>query len=44
VALWNLKQYQEAIASYDKAIQIKPDYQLAINNRKQLLTQLGRSK
>ena len=44
IALVALKQYQEAIASYDKAIQIKPDYQLAINNRKELLTQLGRSK
>ncbi|MEP0874722.1 tetratricopeptide repeat-containing serine protease family protein [Funiculus sociatus GB2-M2] len=43
-ALWNLKQYEKAIESYDKAIQIKPDYQTAIDNRKNLLTQLGRSK
>ncbi|MEW5856764.1 MAG: tetratricopeptide repeat protein [Cyanobacteriota bacterium] len=44
VALGELKQYEKAIESYDKAIQIKPEYQRAIDNRKDLLTQLGRSK
>src|SRR5919202_148960 len=41
-ALVLLKQYDEALKSFDKAISIKPDYQLAIDNRKKLLTKLGR--
>lgn len=40
-ALVLLKRYDEALKSFDKAISIKPDYQLAIDNRKKLLTKLG---
>ncbi|MFM6351558.1 MAG: tetratricopeptide repeat protein, partial [Dolichospermum sp.] len=32
-ALLNMQQYKEAIASYDKAIEYKPDYQQAIEAR-----------
>jgi tetratricopeptide (TPR) repeat protein len=31
--LLNLQQYQQAIASYNKAIEYKPDYQQAIEAR-----------
>ena len=43
-ALNNLTRYEEAIKSYDKATKFDPNNQRAINNRKQLLTKLGRSK
>ncbi|MEA5552044.1 tetratricopeptide repeat protein [Anabaena cylindrica UHCC 0172] len=42
--LLNLKQYQEAIASYEQAIKYKPDYQQAIDARKQAQTQLQPEK
>ena len=42
-ALHVLKRYDEALKSYDKAISIQPDFQLAIDNCKRLLTPLGRS-
>jgi tetratricopeptide (TPR) repeat protein len=42
VALDNLGQYEDAIASYDKAIEIKPDYYEAWNNRGNALGDLGR--
>ncbi len=37
-----LKNYEEAIVSYDKAIAIKPDYDKAWNNRGNALRNLGR--
>ena len=37
-----LKRYEEAIASYDKALEIKPDFQEAWNNRGSALGKLGR--
>jgi superkiller protein 3 len=40
VVLRNLQRYSEAIASFDKAIQITPDFQVAIENRQQALSQL----
>ncbi|HAZ43585.1 MAG TPA: hypothetical protein DCZ55_03670 [Cyanobacteria bacterium UBA11371] len=33
-ALNQLKQYEAAIASYDKAIKLDPNHQTAIDNRK----------
>ncbi|WP_414588282.1 CHAT domain-containing protein, partial [Scytonema sp. PCC 10023] len=42
VALGNLGRHEEAIASYDKAIEIKPDYDSAWNNRGVALGNLGR--
>ncbi len=43
VSLWYLHRYEEALKCYEKAISIEPDFQLAINNRNDLLRQLGRS-
>jgi eukaryotic-like serine/threonine-protein kinase len=40
--LFNLKRYQEAVEAYDKALEIKPDYQPAINGRKEALKLWGR--
>jgi tetratricopeptide (TPR) repeat protein len=37
-----LKRYEEAITSYDKALEIKPDYHEAWNNRGIALRKLGR--
>lgn len=36
-----LQRYKEAIASFDKAIQIQPNFPMAIHNRTQALSQLG---
>jgi tetratricopeptide (TPR) repeat protein len=36
-----LGRHKEAIESYDKALQIKPDYKLAQDNRKLALKKLG---
>lgn len=33
-ALYNLERYKDAIASFDRALLLKPDYQLAVENRK----------
>jgi Flp pilus assembly protein TadD len=41
VALDNLGQYEEAIASFDKAIEIKPDNDSAWLNRGVALDNLG---
>ena len=41
-ALLNLGRYEEAIASYDKALEIKPDQDEAWNNRGVALGNLGR--
>jgi tetratricopeptide (TPR) repeat protein len=38
----SLKKYEEAIAAYDKALQIKPDFHEAWNNRGNALDDLGR--
>ena len=43
VALWYLQRYEEALKYYEKAISIKPDFEIGINNRNDLLRQLGRS-
>jgi tetratricopeptide (TPR) repeat protein len=37
-----LEEYEEAIASYDKALQLKPDNDLALYNRGNALRKLGR--
>jgi tetratricopeptide (TPR) repeat protein len=42
VALRELGRYEEAVASYDKAIEIKPDNDSAWNNRGNALDELGR--
>ncbi|WP_143288267.1 CHAT domain-containing protein, partial [Calothrix rhizosoleniae] len=42
VALGYLEKYEEAIASYDKAVEIKPDYDTAWNNRGSALFYLRR--
>jgi tetratricopeptide (TPR) repeat protein len=42
LALWNLGRYEEAIASYDKAVEIKPDKHEAWYNRGLALGNLGR--
>jgi tetratricopeptide (TPR) repeat protein len=39
-ALGNLQRYEDAIASFNKAIQIQPDFDVAIENRKQALSQI----
>ncbi|HYX16899.1 MAG TPA: tetratricopeptide repeat protein, partial [Nostoc sp.] len=39
-ALLNLKQFKDAIASYDQAIKYKPNYQQAIDARNQAQIQL----
>jgi len=40
--LYVSQKYEDAIASYDKAIQFKPDYSYAWNNRGAALEQLKR--
>jgi tetratricopeptide (TPR) repeat protein len=40
--LYDLKLFEEAIASYDQALKIKPDYHKAWNNRGVALENLGR--
>ncbi len=40
--LFNLSRYEDAIAAYDRAIEIKPDYDAAWNNRGNALDNLGR--
>ena len=42
VALKELGRLDEAVASYDKAIQIRPDYADAYSNRGAALQELGR--
>ena len=41
LALYNLKQYEEAIASFDQSLKIKPDYYEAWNYRGVALGELG---
>ena len=41
-ALNDLKRHEEALASYDKAIALKPDYAEAYNNRGTALNDLKR--
>lgn len=41
MVLANLRRFKEAIASYEKALQLKPDYQPAIENRDRLIQVLG---
>ena len=43
VSLWYLQRYEEALKCYENAISIQPDDKLYINNRNDLLRQLGRS-
>ncbi|MFM6157291.1 MAG: tetratricopeptide repeat protein, partial [Sphaerospermopsis kisseleviana] len=43
-ALFNLQRYQEAIKSHDQAIKYKPDYQQAIEARKQAENQIQPDK
>jgi len=40
--LYNLGRYEEAVASFDKVIEIKPDYHEAWYNRGYILYELGR--
>jgi predicted O-linked N-acetylglucosamine transferase (SPINDLY family) len=42
VALYELKRYQEAIADYDKALTLKPDYAEAYSNKGATLNELKR--
>ncbi|NJL43415.1 MAG: tetratricopeptide repeat protein [Pseudanabaena sp. SU_2_4] len=42
ISLFEQKRYQEAIASLDKAVQIKPDFAEAWNNRGIALNELKR--
>ena len=37
IALGNLGRLDEAIASFDKALQLKPDEEIYINNRNEAL-------
>ena len=41
---YNLGRLEAAIASYDKALEIKPDYHVAWNNRGIALDNLGRGE
>ncbi|MGL5080621.1 MAG: tetratricopeptide repeat protein [Microcoleaceae cyanobacterium] len=41
-ALWNLGRYEKVIASFDKALEIRPDFYVAWNNRGNALWDLGR--
>jgi len=43
-ALHDLKRYEEALASYDAALGIKPEYAEALNNRGNVLLELKRPK
>ena len=42
IALFKLKQYEKALASYDTAIALRPDYAEAFNNRAMALRKLNR--
>ena len=42
-ALWQLKRFEEALASFDKALAIKPDFAEAPNNRGNALLELKRA-
>ncbi|WP_353932612.1 tetratricopeptide repeat protein [Okeanomitos corallinicola TIOX110] len=42
ISLEKLQKYEEALKCYEKAISIKHRFKLAINNRNNLLKQLGR--
>jgi len=42
LALFELKRYKEALASFDKAIALKPDYVECYNSRGLVLQELGR--
>ena len=33
IALARMKRYEEALKAYDRAIELKPDYELALNNK-----------
>src|SRR5438270_13615849 len=37
IALYNLKRYQEALAAYEQAIRLDPNYALAYNNKGEVL-------
>jgi tetratricopeptide (TPR) repeat protein len=39
-----MERFAEALASYDKALAIRPDYATALNNRGTALTALKRSE
>lgn len=42
VALWRLKRYTEAIADFNKAIELFSDFAMVFNNRGNVLMELGR--
>ncbi|MGE0611455.1 MAG: tetratricopeptide repeat protein [Hyphomicrobiales bacterium] len=42
VALWRLKRYAEAIADFNKAIELFSDFAMVFNNRGNVLMELGR--
>jgi tetratricopeptide (TPR) repeat protein/glycosyltransferase involved in cell wall biosynthesis len=42
ITLWELRRYEEALASYDQALAIQPDYFEALNNRGNALLGLKR--
>ena len=44
IALYGFKQYEEAIAAYDQAIRLNPNYADAYNNKGLALDQFGRKR
>jgi len=40
LVLEELKRFEEALASYEKALKIKPDYSAAANNRRLVLEEI----
>ena len=42
ITLHELKRYDEALASYDRALSLRPDYAEALNNRGNALQELKR--
>jgi tetratricopeptide (TPR) repeat protein len=43
VALTYLKQYEEALPAYDRALALDPDYEAAWYNKSEILRTLGRT-
>jgi tetratricopeptide (TPR) repeat protein len=41
-ALRNLTRYEDALASYDRALALEPDHAMALNNRGNVLLDLNR--